>query len=93
MAKCPKCENDVFDLEEYKFKDIDFGYLAVCCAKCNTVITFMEDRNVTHHLLRMQEMLAKVMISSGISFPLGDQQNINPYEKGIEENLHKRAQQ
>ena len=78
MAKCPKCDNDTFVLEEFRFNNNEYGYMAVCCKNCNTVITFLEDRNISHHLIRMQEMLAIIMLASGLHLPLGDQQNTIP---------------
>lgn len=55
-AKCPKCESinnfkaEVIEVDDYKFK-----LTAIMCAKCNTIITFMDFYNIGGVLDKIQK--------------------------------------
>lgn len=46
-AKCPKCESiNNFKSEEIEVRGYKFKLTAIMCAKCNTIISFMEHYNI-----------------------------------------------
>jgi len=55
-AKCPKCESinnfkaEVIEVENYSYK-----LTAIICAKCNTIITFMDYANIGGVLGKIQK--------------------------------------
>ena len=59
MAKCPKCEHTVFEVENYPFS-ADTALSAICCAKCNTVISFVDPYVVSVKVISLHRDVAKI---------------------------------
>ena len=54
-AKCPKCEAvNNFKAEEIEVYKYNYKLTAIMCAKCNTIITFLEYYNIGAVLEKIQ---------------------------------------
>jgi phage FluMu protein Com len=57
-AKCPKCESiNLFKAEEIEVAGYNYKLTAIMCAKCNTVVTFMEYFNIGVLIKKIHEFL------------------------------------
>jgi len=62
-SKCPKCENDSFELVQTKLKNSYQDYNIVQCDKCGCVITVLEHYNIGD-LLQILASKLKIDINS-----------------------------